>query len=140
MTASRLMSVTADPGWLPEGKGQLATAALALLRAAEPGTDHQLAWMQLLSWTAVTPEQLDFVTGLLDGSVTVPGLTVDTELRWAFLRRLAALGRAGDAQIEAELKRDATDAGRRHAAACRAAIPEAGHKAEAWRLMAESGS
>src|SRR3984957_1260527 len=139
MTASRLMSVTADPGWLPEGKKQLATAALALLRAAEPGSDHQLAWMQLLSWTAVTPEQVDFVSGLLDGSVTVPGLTVDTELRWAFLRRLAVLGRAGAARIEAERKRDATWAGRRHAAACRAAIPEAGHKAEAWRLMAESG-
>jgi aminopeptidase N len=139
MTASRLMSVTADPGWQSEGKQQLATAALSLLRAAEPGSDHQLAWMQLLSWTAVTPEQVDFVTGLLDGSVTVPGLTVDTELRWAFLRRLAVLGRAGDAQIDAELKRDATDAGRRHAAACRAAIPDAGHKAEAWRLMAESG-
>ena len=28
MTAARLMAVTADPRWLPEGKEQLATAAL----------------------------------------------------------------------------------------------------------------
>ena len=47
-------------------------------------------------------------------------------------------GRAGDAEIDAELDRDATDAGRRHAAACRAAIPDAEHKAAAWRLLAES--
>ncbi len=138
MTASRLMAVTADPGWVPAGKQQLATAALELLWRAEPGSDHQLAWMQLLSWTAVTPEQLEFVTGLLDGTVTVPALTVDTELRWAFLRRLAAMGLAGDEQIDAELQKDSTDAGRRHAAACRAAIADAEHKATAWRLMAES--
>ncbi len=138
MTASRLMAVTADPQWLPAGKEQLATAALRLLRAAEPGSDHQLAWMQLLSWTAVTTEQLDFLAGLLAGNGDVPGLAVDTELRWALLRRLAAMGRAGDADIDAELARDPTDAGRRHAVACRASIPDAEHKAEAWRLMAET--
>jgi aminopeptidase N len=138
MTASRLMSVTADPRWLPEGKKQLATAALELLRAAEPSSDHQLAWIQLLSWTAITPEQLDFVAGQLDGSVVVPGLAVDTELRWALLRRLAAMGRAGDAEIDAELAADPTDAGRRLAAASRASIPDAEHKAAAWQLITQS--
>jgi aminopeptidase N len=138
MTAARLMAVTADPRWLPTGKAQLATAALELLHAADPGSDHQLAWMQLLGWTAVTPEQLDFLAGLLAGRTEVPGLAVDTELRWALLRRLAAMGWAGDADIDAELARDPTDAGRRHAAAARAAIPDPEHKAEAWRLMAET--
>jgi aminopeptidase N len=138
MTASRLMAVTADPRWLPEGKEQLATAALELLDGAEPGSDHQLAWMQLLGWTAVTPEQLDFVAGLLDGNVVVPGLAVDTELRWTLLRRLAVMGRAGDAEIDAELASDPTDAGRRHAAACRASIPDAEHKAAAWELVTHS--
>jgi aminopeptidase N len=108
------------------------------VRAAEPGSDHQLAWMQLLAWTATTPEQLDLLSGLLDGTAEISGLTVDAELRWSLLRRLAATGRAGDAQIDAELYRDATDAGRRHAAACRAAIPDADHKEAAWRLLAES--
>jgi aminopeptidase N len=138
MTAARLMSVTADPKWLPEGKEQLASAAMPLLLAAEPGSDHQLAWAELLAWTAITPEQLDLLAGLLDGSAEVPGLAVDTELRWALLRRLAATGRAGDAEIDAELERDATDAGRRHAASSRAAIPDAEHKDAAWRLLAES--
>jgi aminopeptidase N len=138
MTAARLMAVTADPGWVPTGKQQLATAALPLLRAAEPGSDHQLAWMQLLAWTATTPQQLDLLAGLLDGTTEISGLTVDAELRWSLLRRLAVTGRAGDAQIDAELARDATDAGRRHAAACRASIPDADHKEAAWRLLAES--
>lgn len=47
-------------------------------------------------------------------------------------------GRAGEPQIEAELDRDPTDTGRRHAAGCRAALPDAGHKAAAWALLAES--
>jgi aminopeptidase N len=138
MTAARLMSVTADPKWVPEGKEQLASPAVPLLLAAEPGSDRQLAWAELLAWTAITPEQLDLIAGLLDGSVEIPGLAVDTELRWALLRRLVATGRAGDEDIDAELGRDATDAGRRHAAASRAAVPDAAHKDAAWRMLAES--
>jgi aminopeptidase N len=136
--AERLMTVSADPAWVPAGKGQLAAEGLRQLAAAEPASDHQLAWAQLLGWTATTQQQLDFVAGLLEGNVSVPGLSVDTELRWSLLGRLAVAGRAGDAEIDAELARDATDAGRRHAAACRAAIGDAEHKAAAWRLVAES--
>jgi aminopeptidase N len=136
--AARLMRMSADPAWVPTGKGQLAAEGIRLLLAAEPGSDHQLAWAQLLGWTATTPEQLDFVAGLLDGTVNVPGLPVDTELRWRLLRRLAVTGQAADAEIDAELSRDATDAGRRHAMACKAAIGDAEHKAAAWRLLTES--
>jgi aminopeptidase N len=134
----QLLTLYGDPAWVPEGKAELAAAGTRLLHAAEPGSDHQLAWAQLLSWTATTPEQVDLLAGLLDGSAEVPGLAVDAELRWAILRRLATLGRAGDAEIDAELAHDATDAGKRHATACRAAIPDAGHKAAAWHLLAET--
>ncbi|MGH3167757.1 MAG: ERAP1-like C-terminal domain-containing protein, partial [Trebonia sp.] len=93
------------------------------------------AWAQLLSWTATSRQQLDLVAGLLGGVVEVPGLAVDTELRWVLLRQLAAAGRTGEAEIGAELDRDATEAGRRKAAACRAAIPDAAHKKSAWELL-----
>jgi aminopeptidase N len=138
LTASRLMAATADPGWLPTGKELLAGRAIELLTRAKPGSDHQLAWTQLLCWTAVTPAQLDLLVAMLAGTSVPPGLVVDTELRWALLRRLAAAGRAGDAEIDAELAVDPTDAGRRHAAASRASIPDAEHKEAAWRLLAES--
>ena len=65
----------------------------------------------------------------------VPGLTVDDDPRWATLRRLAAAGEADDARIDAELARDPSDAGRRQAAAARAAIPDAAQKEAAWRLL-----
>jgi aminopeptidase N len=128
----------ADPAWVPEGKRELAAVAERLLRTAEPGSDWQLAWAQLLGWTAVADEQLGLLERLLDGSEQLPGLAVDAELRWALLMRLCVTGRGGHERIDAELARDATDAGRRHADACRAALPTAEDKAAAWRLLTET--
>ncbi len=128
----------ADPAWVGEGRRQLADTAATLLAAAEPGSDHQLAWAQLLCRTAASPQQLDLLGEMLAGLQVAPGLTVDADLRWAMLLRLAATGRASNADIDAELARDETDSGARHAAACRAARPDAGAKAQAWRLLTET--
>ena len=136
--ASRAMRSLAEPSWIPTGKAELAEAGLELLRAAEPGSDLQLTWAQLVAGLATTPEQTAYTAGLLSGEVELPGLTVDTELRWILVTRLAAVGLLGDAEIEAELARDATDQGRNHVLAARAAIPDAEHKAEAWRLLTET--
>jgi aminopeptidase N len=135
--AAQLLRGMADPAWVPQARQQLAAEAARLLQIAEPGSDHQLAWAELLSWSASSADQLDLIAGVLDGSVSAPGLVVGTELRWALLARLAATGRAGDEQIAAELRRDDTDTGRRHATACRAAMPDAGQKAAAWALLTE---
>jgi aminopeptidase N len=113
-------------------------ATLAHLRSAEPGSDHQLAWARAFAATARTPEQLDLLDALLDGSQTIEGLAVDTELRWAFVERLAAVGRFDEAEIAAEYERDKTAAGERHAAAARAARPTEEAKAEAWAQVVES--
>ena len=93
-----------------------------------------------MAWSASSSSQLDLLAGMLAGTVEIAGLTVDTELRWQLLSRLAATGRAGDAEIGAELERDNTDVGRRHALACRAAVPDADHKAEAWHQLADSAN
>ncbi|MCZ9342530.1 hypothetical protein NGM37_32710, partial [Streptomyces sp. TRM76130] len=45
-------------------------ATLAHLRAATPGSDHQLAWARAFAATARTPEQLDLLESLLDGTQT----------------------------------------------------------------------
>ncbi|MET7377502.1 aminopeptidase N [Streptomyces sp. NPDC005526] len=113
-------------------------ATLAHLRAAEAGSDHQLAWARAFAATARTPEQLDLLDALLDGSQTVEGLVVDTELRWAFVERLAAVGRFDEAEIASEYERDRTAAGERHAATARAARPTPEAKAEAWASVVES--
>ncbi|MFK0101881.1 aminopeptidase N [Streptomyces sp. NPDC091040] len=128
----------ATPEWREAGLARWTEATLEQLRAAEPGSDHQLAWAQAFAATARTDEQLDLLGALLDGNQTVKGLAVDTELRWAFVERLAATGRADEKVIEAEYQRDRTAAGERHAATARAARPTAQAKAEAWAAVVES--
>ncbi|PGH50377.1 aminopeptidase N [Streptomyces sp. Ru87] len=132
------LDLYAAPSWRELGLAKWSDAALERLRAAEPGSDHQLAWTRAFAATARTEEQLDLLAGLLDGTESVEGLTVDTELRWALLVRLAATGRAGEPDIAAELERDRTSAGEQHAATARAARPSAEAKAEAWASVVES--
>ncbi|MFJ6621630.1 aminopeptidase N [Kitasatospora sp. NPDC091335] len=132
------LDVYTDPQWREQGLDRWAAATEEHLRAAEPGSDHQLAWARTLASVARTDGQLGLLAGLLDGSVEIKGLAVDTELRWALLGRLAATGRAGEELIAAELERDNTAAGQEHAATCRAARPTAEAKAEAWASVVES--
>ncbi|MEV7724224.1 aminopeptidase N [Streptomyces sp. NPDC087917] len=129
----------ADPAWREQGLSVWSAATLEHLRAAAPGSDHQLAWARAFAATARTEEQLAHLAALLDGSESVEGLVVDTELRWAFLERLVATGVADEPAIAAELARDATAAGERHAATARAARPTAAAKAETWAAVVESG-
>jgi len=126
----------ADPGWRETGLALLASSLRDLLQAAAAGSDEQLAYLRAFAGVATSADDLTLLSGLLDGSVRLDGLTVDTDLRWALLERLVSRGGPGAAEIDAELARDATDAGERHAATCRAAIPTAEAKHEAWRALA----
>jgi aminopeptidase N len=121
-----------DPAWRETGLGFAADALRGLLERAEPGSDLQLAYAEGFASVAISPADLALLAGLLDGTATVDGLSVDTELRWQLLQRLVSRGAAGEPEIEAELARDATDAGERQAATCRASIPTAAAKQAAW--------
>ncbi|SOD66319.1 aminopeptidase N [Streptomyces zhaozhouensis] len=134
------LDLYAAPERREEGLARWSAAALERLRAAEPGGDHQLAWARALAATARSEEELDTLAGLLDGGVTIQGLDVDTDLRWALLLRLVATGRAGEEAIAAELRRDPTSAGEEHAAAARAARPTAEAKAAAWDAVVNDES
>ncbi|WP_242905454.1 aminopeptidase N [Actinomadura terrae] len=125
----------ADPAWREEGVRLMADTLSRLAREAEPGSDFQLAYVQAFAASAVGAEHLAFVRGLLEGTQALEGLKVDTELRWALLRRLVVTGEAGEAEIDAEHERDRTAAGERHAAACKAAVPSAEAKAAAWERI-----
>jgi aminopeptidase N len=122
----------ADPAWRSTGLDQIAGSLRDLLQRAEPGSDGQLTYAQALARVATSPDDLALLAGLLDGSAAVDGLAIDTELRWHLLYRLASRGAAGPAEVDAELARDATDAGARHATACRAAFPQPAAKEAAW--------
>ncbi|MFI0778246.1 aminopeptidase N [Streptomyces sp. NPDC021212] len=131
------LELYAAPDWRETGLARWTEATLEHLRAAAPGSDHQLAWARAFAATARTDAQLDLLAALLDGSRTIDGLAIDTELRWALVERLAATGRADEAEIAAELERDKTSAGERHAATARAARPTEAAKAEAWASVVE---
>ncbi|MBE7189052.1 aminopeptidase N [Jatrophihabitans endophyticus] len=138
--ALRALEIYADPDWAPTGYTALADAAWSALHDAEPGSDHQLAWMHTLVNAGRSDEQLAFVRALLDGTQTLPGLVIDAELRWSMLLGLIALGAADPAEIEAELERDPSAAGQRHAATARALVPTAEAKAAAWDLAVRQDS
>jgi aminopeptidase N len=125
----------ADPGWRQTGLAQMAGALRDLLHDAPAGSDTQLAYVRAFAGAAISAGDLALLAGLLDGSVVLDGLSVDTDLRWSLLWRLVSRGARGEDEIDAELARDATDAGERHAAACRAAIPTAEAKQEAWETL-----
>ncbi|MEU6671757.1 aminopeptidase N [Streptomyces sp. NPDC046727] len=116
----------------------LAEGTSRQLHGAEPGSEHQLAWARAFARAADAPAAFELLTSLLDGTVTLPGLEVDQELRWAFLESLAVHEVAGEKELAAELARDDTASGKRHQVRCLAARPSAAVKAQAWAQVVES--
>lgn len=114
----------------PELAHQLADGTRALAEAAEPGGDHQLAFVRAHAASAQDP---DWLRTLLAGRL--PGLTVDADMRWTLITALARLSAGGPADIDAELARDNTISGQEHAAAARTIRPDADAKAEAWSAI-----
>ena len=85
----------ADPGWRETGLALMASTLRDLLRDA-PGSDTQLAYIRALAGVATSAADLALLTGLLDGSEVLDGLTVDTDLRWSLLWRLVSRGALRD--------------------------------------------
>ena len=127
----------ADPGWAPTGWSMLAEKAWSSMHSSAPGGDHQLTWCRTFAAAARSDKHAQLLRGLLDASVVVAGLAVDTDLRWALLQGLVAINGAGTEAIDAELERDTTATGQRHAATARALVPDAAAKAEIWRRATE---
>ncbi len=125
-----------DPRRAGERLQRLAARAGAQVEHAEPASDLQLAWAR--HWADVARADgahLAAIEALLDGSLDVDGLEVDTDLRWHLLIALARAGVADEARITAELERDPTDLGQRHAATARASRPDPAAKAWAWETL-----
>jgi aminopeptidase N len=132
------VDVYGDPGNRAAARAGLAAAAQAALEEVQPGTDRQLIWARARIGAGDSPDDLAWARGLLDGTVAVDGLAVDTDLRWDLVGTLAAHGADdGGALVDAEEKRDPTDIGERRAASARAARPDPEAKAEAWRALTE---
>ena len=146
LQAQTALNSYAEPGWATaQGWPAFADRLLELARGAQAGSDHQLAFVNALCTSVLSPHHLVLLADLLDGDPAghgLPGLVVDTDLRWRIVTALAAGGQI-DADgpdspfIDAELSRDPTAAGRRHAAAASAARPRPDVKHRAWREVIE---
>lgn len=110
----------------------------SLAQNAEPGSDAQFQFVKFFAQAASSPQQLEAVATLLDGSLALEGLEVDTDLRWDLLVSLVAGGRADSAQIDRELAADHTASGKQHAAHARAALPTVAAKQAAWDSVIET--
>jgi aminopeptidase N len=136
--AATAVDIYGNPARRHAGRSALAAAARTGLEAAEPGTDRQLIWARHLISVADSAVDHTYLRALLDGTEEVPGLAVDTDLRWQIVMSLAADGADDDgALIDAELQRDPTDIGQRRAASARASRPSAEAKADAWSRLTE---
>ncbi len=115
-----------------------ADSLLELALAAAAGSDAQLQFTKAFSAHARTAPQLDAVHAMLAGERVPEGLAVDQDLRWELLTSLVVGGRAGAADIEAELARDSTATGELAAAGALAALPTAEGKEAAWAALVDA--
>jgi aminopeptidase N len=146
LQAQTALASYAEPGWAREhGWPQFADRLLELARAAQPGSDHQLAFVDTLCSSVLSTHHVVALADLLDHDPAdsgLAGLEIDTDLRW---RIVTALATAGDIDadgpatpfIDAEVRRDPTAAGKRHGAQAAAARPQLRVKEEAWTTVVE---
>ncbi|GAA1999481.1 aminopeptidase N [Nakamurella flavida] len=129
----------ADPAWAAtEGWPTLTSTLLDLARSAEPAGDVQLAAVNALAQARLDGPALEAIAGWRDGTVGLPGLTVDTDLSWTLLGALVAHGRAGEPEISTAAAADPTASGDRRATGVRALIPTVANKQAVWdRLMTD---
>ena len=146
LQAQSALNSYADPDWAcSQGWPAFADRLLELAREAEPGSDHQLAYVNALCTSALSLRHTAVLAALLDtdpAELELPGLAVDTDLRWRIVTALAAGGdidEGGTATpfIDAVAEKDRTAAGKRNAAAASAARPQAAVKEAAWQQVIE---
>jgi aminopeptidase N len=112
---------------------QLADGLWALTQSSAPGSDLQLLISRAFAINAHTAEQTAKIRELLNGGV--PGLKVDTDLRWYFLIALTERGSTTKAELDAELAKDNTTSGNIAFETCLAAMPNHEAKAYAFNKM-----
>jgi aminopeptidase N len=146
LQAQTALTSYAEPGWAAEqGWPEFADRLLGLARAAAPGSDHQLAYVNALCASVLSARHIEVLEALLDRDPAVEGLdglVVDAELRWRIVTALAAAGQIDNTGvatpfIDAEAQRDPTAAGQRHARAAAAARPQPAVKEQAWQQVIE---
>jgi aminopeptidase N len=109
-----------------------------LAKEAPAASDSQFQFVKFFAGIASTADHVATLKGLLDGSITLDGLTIDTDLRWELLEGLVLNGAAHDVAIQAALDADNTSNGAQAAARAHATIPTAEGKRKAFDSLVDS--
>ncbi|WP_336706014.1 aminopeptidase N [Oerskovia sp. USHLN155] len=109
-----------------------------LAQSAQAGSDSQFQFVKFFAHLASTPAHADALRSLLDGSVSLEGLEIDTDLRWEILEGLVLLGRADQAEVDAALAQDHTATGQQSAARATATAPTTEAKLAAFASLVDS--
>ena len=120
-----------------KANARLTSGLARLLKNTEPGSDKQVIVAKALVGSTRSDAAIELVQGWLNDEEVPEGLAVDTGMRWLIVSSLARIGAIDATVIEAELERDNTSAGSERAAGAKAGLPDAEHKAEAWRRATE---
>ena len=124
-----------DPHWATTGWTLLRDSFLEGARATR-GT-AQLAFIRAYAGCVLDETAIAVLRGLLDGSTTIDGLTVDQDLRWALLIALSGAGVGVEKEIADELTQDTSSNGAMLALQARSAEP--GAKEEVWNEITVNG-
>ena len=130
-----LVGAYLPPAERPAALRAIRATAGEVLTGADPGSDRQLTAYRAAVRSALDPAEL---RAWLAADELPPGLSLDPELAWSIVIRLAVL--TGDAEvIEEQTRRDPSAAGRLHAAEARAALADPAAKQAAWDVVMQPG-
>lgn len=113
-------------------------ALLVLAKNATAGSDAQFQFVKFFANIASTDAHVNTLKALRDGSLTLSGLTIDTDLDWELLEGLVLNSAAGETEIEAALAKDKTATGQQAAARARATVPTSEAKLAAFASLVDS--
>lgn len=121
-----------DPGTRAKAIADAGDALWNLAQSAAAGSDAQFQFVKYFANLASTPSHAVTLRGLLEGSTTLEGLVIDTDLGWELLEGLVLNDAAGQEEIDAALARDNTANGQQAAARASATIPTVAGKQAAF--------
>jgi aminopeptidase N len=112
----------------------------ALVNVTSSEGDRKILWARSAINVGTTTADVARLAGLADGTETIPGFTLDQEMRWAIAIKAVAFGLPGaDGRLAAEGERDRSDRGRRALLKGEASRPTAEAKEEAWNKIHGEG-
>ncbi|CAN5308990.1 aminopeptidase N [soil metagenome] len=109
-----------------------------LAKEAAAGSDAQFQFVKFFANIASTDDHVAALKGLIDGTVTLDGLEIDTDLGWELLEGLALNGATDEAAIDAALAKDNTSNGQQAAARAKATLPTTSAKRAAFDSLVDS--